>query len=598
MPDWRKSYDDGAAAYKAKDFHKAIRLLNESLNLGGKRFCVLDARAAAFEKLKDYEKAMKDCRACIVLDPKSNKPYFRAARICEIQGSQEKTLRFLEHGIQATPPAQAKPYLEKLAALQKAVERSQPQTTRIDPITVLPEELLAHIFEMAIEDGHPDMPIRLSWVSHNWREMTTNCPFLWRRISLNGTNYSQCMKRLRVFGQRGQGKLSHIRVDPLPQKAISEFANTLRPYLRHAQTIKYGAVSIDNVQQFTEELQGACHHLQLLWVYAKSTTLYERDVPPLSRKLHLGLSATGTESKLCSIKLEGLPLGRVSTSTGSAGPIYDNLETLILDHCKIEPSVVATEGDDAPTPKDIVHSTCDHAKNLRHLEVRIGGGWRSMPREYVGPALHLPNLQVLVIPPPEVWAINVEVPQIRKLAFSKTPYTTESGVAGLLPSLKQLASLQVPVAKLEVLEVAVEDRDNQAALRSWLMRLANLKELAIVSQSGCQEDVVSWGNNLDLIRSMLEAVNNKVVTVLHGRPEWCPQMHSLRLVRCLVPGRELMEYVKARKSSSQLATIKDLTLDHCSTLPTEAETWLQRNVENFKIVKPRPMSAGWRDKFR
>ncbi|KAJ9121576.1 hypothetical protein QFC22_002195 [Naganishia vaughanmartiniae] len=598
MPDWRKSYDDGTAAYKAKDFNKAIRLLNESLNLGGKRFCVLDVRASVFERLKDYEKALKDCRDCIVLDPKSNKPYFRAARICEIQGMQEKAMAFLEHGIQVTPPAQAKPYFDKLALVQKAVERSQPPTTKIDPITVLPEELLAYIFEMVIEDGHPDMPIRLSWVSHSWREMTTNCPFLWRRLSLSGTNYSQCMKRLRIFGQRGQGKLSHIRIDPLPQKDISEFANTLRPYLRHVQTLKFGAVSLDIVQQFTEELQGACHYLQVLCVYARSTTLYEGGKPPISRKLHLGLSASITESKLRSVKLEGLPLGRVTTSSSSAEPTYDRLETLILDHCKIDPSMPLMEGDDVPAPQDIVHSTLRHAKNLRHLEVRIGGGWRSMPREYVGPALQLPKLQVLVIPPPEVWAIHVEVPRIRKLTFSKTPYTTEYGVTGLLPSLKQLAPLQVPVAELEVLEVAVEDRDHQAALRSWLMRLTNLKELAVVSQSGCQEDVVSWGNNLDLIQSMMEAVNNKVVTVLHGRPEWCPQMHSLRLVRCLVPGRELMEYVKARKSSSQLATIRDLTLDHCSALPTEAETWLQRNVENFKIVKPRPMPAGWRDKFR
>lgn len=541
---------------------------------------------------------MRDCRDCIVLDSKSNKPYFRAARICETQGLQEKALKFLEHGIQVTAPAQAKPYLGKLAILQKAVEQSQPQITRIDPIRVLPEELLAHIFELAIEDGHPDMPIRLSWVSHSWREMTTNCPFLWRRLSLNGANYSQCMKRLRVFGQRGQGKLTHIRIDPLPQKDISEFANTLRPFLRHAQTLKFGAVSVDTVKQFTMELQGACHHMQLLWVYAKSTTLYEREMSPLSRKLHLGLSVPTTESKLRSIKLQGLPLGRVATSTGGAEPSYDRLETLILDQCKIEPSTAVVEGDDTPAPDDIVHSALRSTKNLRYLEIRIGGGWRTMSREYAGPALQLPNLQVLVIPPPEVWAINVEVPQIRKLAFNKTPYTTEHEVTGSLPSLKQLAPLQIPVAELEVLEVAVEDHDNQAALRSWLMRLGNLKELAIVSQSGCQEDVVSWGSNLDLIRSMLEAVNNKVVTVLHGRPEWCPQMHSLRLVRCLVPGREIMEYVKARKSSSQLATIRDLTLEYCSTLPTEAETWLQRNVENFKIVKPRPVAAGLRDKFR
>ena len=27
--DWRKSYDEGIAAYKVKDYHKCLRLLNE-----------------------------------------------------------------------------------------------------------------------------------------------------------------------------------------------------------------------------------------------------------------------------------------------------------------------------------------------------------------------------------------------------------------------------------------------------------------------------------------------------------------------------------------------------------------------------------------
>ncbi|KAJ9111677.1 hypothetical protein QFC19_001036 [Naganishia cerealis] len=488
MPDWRKSYVDGTAAYKARDFARAIRLLNEALNLGGKRFCVLDARAATFEKLEEHDKALKDCRDCIVLEPKSNKGYFRAARICEIQKLHEKALKFLEHGIQVTPPSQVNPYLEKLAALEKVVQRSQPQTIRVDPMSVLPEELLAHVFEMAIEDGHPDMAIRLSWVSRGWREMTLNCPFLWRRLSLNGTKYSQSIKRIRVFGDRGQGKLNHIRIDSLPEKDIPQFANALRPFLRNAQSLSIRTTFGLSLDDFIEVLQNACHHLEVLSVHVE--TDISRLTPP--QELHLGLSATSTESRLRSIKLAGVTLGFMAKSSDSVEPAYDRLKSLVLDQCKIVPTEPAYGGIDTSTSIDVVQSTIRRANNLEHLEIRSEHNFARMPTKYLGSATRLEKLKLLVIPAPDAWAINIETPQLRKLAISNVQRSGEYIHNGLLPSLKQLAPLQIPVAELETLEVVVDDHDNQAALRSWLMRLANVKELAIVSQTPYQENAVSW----------------------------------------------------------------------------------------------------------
>ena len=554
----------------------------------------MDARAAAFEKLLDHDKAMKDCKDCIVLDPKSNKPYLRASRICETRQQPEKALKFLEHAIGVTPASQVDPLRKRLAALEKLVDSLQPQVPRADPITVLPEELLATIMEIVIEED-PKMAPRFSWVSHTWREMTINCPFLWRRVRLNGSKHNQVSKRLHVYGQRGQGKLDRIQIDSIPAE-YDPLVHAIRPFLRKIKSLSIGCDVVQALSGFIYALRHTCHQLEELVVLLGRPTALG---PQMPSQIHLGLVSPTSPSALRSVRLVGLSfLGmghdRLPTET------YDRLESIVLEQCKIQPDRSVGPLD------DVVHRTLLSAKQVRRLELRSNRFENGLVSAYSETPIHLETLETLIIPSPFQSTVDIATPNLKRLSMAQAlPAGSSSEGAfrqpiqrGLLPSLKQLAPAQIPVSQLETLEIAVNDNDKSAALKSWLMRLEKVVDLGIISQTDCREDGAIWGTDVHLVQPMLEAANNKIVSVLHGRPEWCPRMHTLRLERCLVPPREMMEYIKARKTNSALATIRLLTLEHCSILPPEAEMWLQRNVESLRITKAKPPPAAWRDRQR
>lgn len=564
----------------------------QSLNLGGKRFVVLDARAAAFERLLEYDKAMKDCRDCIVLDPKSNKSYLRASRICETRQQPEKAAKFLEHAIRFTPASQVDPYVKRLAVLQELVDCLQPQVTRIDPITMLPEELMATIFELAIDED-PKMAVRFSCVSRTWREMTINCPFLWRRVSLNGSKLSQTLKRLQIYGQRGQGKLDHIQINRLAARSEPLVA-AIRPFMRRVKSLSIHSDDVESLSDFIKQLRHTCHHLEELVVESKQLPASSSRFPS---QLHLGLIHPVAASALRSVRLFGIVCGGANLND-IVEETFDRMETAVFHHCWILHDELEDPNSDGPVRSDIVHRSLRQAKNLKRFEVRMPRLGTGMTTDSSDDTVPLDKLEALILPPPNEWAVNIIAPNLKRLGILRETTTRLPTFRGLLPSLKQLVPTQISVPDLEMLEITVNDDDKSAALKSWLMRLDKVVELAVISQTDCREDGGSWGTDVHLVQPMLEAANNKIVSVLHGRQEWCPRMESLRLERCLVPAREIMEYVKARRTSPALATIRDLTLDHCSTLPPEAEMWLQRNVENFKVTKVKPTTAAWRDRFR
>jgi hypothetical protein len=53
---------------------------------------------------------------------------------------------------QCTPASQLDPLRKRLPALQKLVDALQPEIPRVDPIAVLPEEVLVAVMEMVITE--------------------------------------------------------------------------------------------------------------------------------------------------------------------------------------------------------------------------------------------------------------------------------------------------------------------------------------------------------------------------------------------------------------------------------------------------------------
>ncbi|GHJ87858.1 hypothetical protein NliqN6_4260 [Naganishia liquefaciens] len=482
--DWRKSYEDGVAAYKAKDYQKCVRLLNESLNLGGKRFAVLDARAAVFEKLLEHDKAMRDCKDCIVLDPKSNKPYLRASRICEARQQPEKALKFLKHAIQVTPASLLDPLRKRLPALQKLVDALQPEIPRVDPIAVLPEEVLVAVMEMVITED-PKMAPRFSWVSRTWREMTINCPFLWRQIRLNGSRYNQVSKRLHIYGQRGQGKLDLIQIDNIPPE-YEPLVHAVRPFLDRVKTLRIRCDTVQAIGEFIYALRGTCNHLEELAVVLGRPVALG---PQMPSQIHLGLASPMSSSTLRKVRLVGLSFLGMGHDRLPA-ETYEQLECIILEQCKIQPDRSMSPLD------DVVHRTLFNAKQVKRLELRNNRFENGLVSAYSEAPILLDKLETLVIPSPFQSTVDIAAPHITRLSLAQgSPATTTGEGAlrqpvhrGLLPSLKQFAPAQIPVSQLQSLEIAVNDNDKSAALKSWLMRLEKITDLGIISHTDCRED--------------------------------------------------------------------------------------------------------------
>lgn len=77
------------------------------------------------------------------------------------------------------------------------------------PITILPPELMAHVFVLAAEDDIM-MPIVVSHVCRAWRSLALRTPSLWRRISLDS--------RLRMWTERlPRTRACTLDVEILPQ---------------------------------------------------------------------------------------------------------------------------------------------------------------------------------------------------------------------------------------------------------------------------------------------------------------------------------------------------------------------------------------------
>lgn len=69
------------------------------------------------------------------------------------------------------------------------------------PISRLPVELLAFIFELTVKLKWPDAPLKLSHVNRSWREIAIHSPFLWRNIRLKAKAYPEKIEAYLIRSQ-------------------------------------------------------------------------------------------------------------------------------------------------------------------------------------------------------------------------------------------------------------------------------------------------------------------------------------------------------------------------------------------------------------
>ncbi|CAN6292205.1 unnamed protein product [Urochloa humidicola] len=95
--------EKGNAAFKEKQWQKAVNFYTEAIRLNGKVATYYSNRAAAFLELTSYRQAEADCTSAIDLDPKSVKAYLRRGTAREMLGYFKEAVEDFNHALVLEP---------------------------------------------------------------------------------------------------------------------------------------------------------------------------------------------------------------------------------------------------------------------------------------------------------------------------------------------------------------------------------------------------------------------------------------------------------------------------------------------------------------
>jgi F-box/TPR repeat protein Pof3 len=92
----------GRRHYRLKQYEKAVEAFTQGIDVAP-TLSLFDHRAAAYDKLGDYNAAVKDGRDMIKLDKQDVKGYLRTASILEKMEKPETALGIYKYGMKNVP---------------------------------------------------------------------------------------------------------------------------------------------------------------------------------------------------------------------------------------------------------------------------------------------------------------------------------------------------------------------------------------------------------------------------------------------------------------------------------------------------------------
>ncbi|GIZ49502.1 hypothetical protein CKM354_001253200 [Cercospora kikuchii] len=211
----------GRQAYKRGDHAKALGYFNRAL---GRQQTVqlYDNRAATYEKLNDFKKALQDAKATIRISDVDPTGYLRAGRILTKMEKSKAALDIYAYGLKHVKHVGLG--YEQLKKLHDDLLGKLAPTNSVDPLTVLPRELAISVLEYCTFRER----IAICRVSKGWQKFVRSEPNLWTHLDLGAARVKVKTSFVSTAINSGKQKIRSATLNKL-----FDFDKVLAALLRH-----------------------------------------------------------------------------------------------------------------------------------------------------------------------------------------------------------------------------------------------------------------------------------------------------------------------------------------------------------------------------
>ncbi|TVY17100.1 F-box/TPR repeat protein pof3 [Lachnellula arida] len=381
----------GRRRYQQKDYSGSLSAFTEAVNMssGYMKLTALDHRAAAQEKLEQFQPALSDAKKMIDLKPELSKVgYLRCGKVLQLKGNPQLALKIYERGLGKVKVGtdEERTMLQKM--YNKAKRALAPKKV-LDPLVFLPLELAEMVCQYLTMR---DRVICLA-VSKPWKRLLESSHKLWTTLDTTYAKKSMNHKSLKAHLKRSNYTIDHaiitLRAGLDPQKMtyitsscknlcrleirgsgfIGESLTKSVPYSRSLNAVSVSgscAITSSAVYETLASLRKTITEAYFLCVKG-SLHPNPRDLPQLDCLKTLHFKAAGTGTLATNLLMKATPnLESVALNHWVLGPNFDVSLWPKLQHLDLTDTQI--------TLLPALPSTLKHLilNNNRHLRVDIG----------------------------------------------------------------------------------------------------------------------------------------------------------------------------------------------------------------------------------